>query len=56
MTFAEIILLCLFAAAIYRLLRPAQQRLERWIYRRASPTLKNQSLTVTNIRRTTKED
>jgi hypothetical protein len=34
MTFAEIIFFCLFVAIIYRLLRPVQWRLERWIHRR----------------------
>jgi len=56
MTFAEIILLCLVVAAIYRLLRPVQQRLERWLYRRASPVLRRQSSTVTSITRTPKDN
>jgi hypothetical protein len=34
MTFAEIIFFCLFVAVFYRLLRPAQRHLERWIHRR----------------------
>jgi hypothetical protein len=49
MTFAEIIFVCLLVTAIYRLLRPVQQRLEKWIYRRTSPVLKNQSSTITSI-------
>ena len=49
MTFAEIILACLCVAAIYRLLRPVQQRLERWIYRRGRPVLRGQSSKVTSI-------
>jgi hypothetical protein len=36
MTFAEIIFFCLFVAAIYRLFRPVQKRLEKWIYRKIS--------------------
>jgi hypothetical protein len=34
MTFAEIIFFVLFVAAIYRLLRPLQWRVERWIFRK----------------------
>jgi hypothetical protein len=34
MTFAEIIFFCLFVLGVYRLLRPLERRLERWIHRR----------------------
>ncbi|HEX7625109.1 MAG TPA: hypothetical protein VF400_16145 [Anaeromyxobacteraceae bacterium] len=56
MTFAEIILLGLFLAAIYRLLRPVQRRLEGWIYRKASSPLDHQSSTVTSIKRLPKDN
>ena len=57
MTFAEIIFVCLFVAAIYRLLRPVQQRLERWIYRRISSRVRfsKTSHRITDYRRTTRE-
>lgn len=56
MTFAEIIFVCLFVAAIYRLLRPVQQRLERWILRRMNPTLRSPSpKRLASITRITKD-
>ena len=56
MTVAEIVLLGLFLAAIYRLLRPVQRRLEGWIYRKASSPLQRQSSTVTSIKRLPKDN
>jgi hypothetical protein len=56
MTFAEIILVGLFLAAIYRLLRPVQRRLEGWIYRKVSSPLDHQSSTVTTIKRLPKDN
>ncbi len=56
MTVAEIILLGLFLAAIYRLLRPVQRRLEDWIYRKVSSPLERRSSTVTIIKRLPKDN
>jgi len=50
MTFAEIIFFCIFVAVIYRLLRPVQRQLEKWIFRRIISRKSGSQNPIINIR------